>query len=245
MIQPPIATSARRIGVLATAGSVCGLGWLLAWQPAGDLANAVAYDGASSLGRMPLEDVLAGICGVALLACSAWLLVVTTLLVVQAWATDKVTAARQPRRDAVLATLRATDRVTSRLCPRLARRVVLVTCGAALTSSPTVPAMADPTGAGDTVAAASAAHLSGLALPDRAAGRAAPRPRSVVVVSGDSLWTISRAALGAGATDAEVLAACTALHKANLGRIGDDPDLIFPGTTVRIPRLHLDRKELP
>ena len=72
------------------------------------------------------------------------------------------------------------------------------------------------------------------AAPDRGA---APAP--VVVVPGDTLWDIAEQALvRAGAappTDAEVAAAWPRWWSANREVVGDDPDLILPGTVLHPP----------
>ena len=88
------------------------------------------------------------------------------------------------------------------------------------------------------------ADLAGLPLPDRTTGAAvaatAPtalgRAHTVVVHGGDTLWSISARLLGGGATDARVTRTWHRLHRANLARIGPDPDLILPGTRLVVPR---------
>ncbi len=91
--------------------------------------------------------------------------------------------------------------------------------------------------------------LAGLPLPDRPTG-AAPRrgPRSATapttspsvrthtVVAGDSLWAIVAARSGPGTSPAQVDRGWRALYAANRLRIGADPDLIHPGTMLRLPR---------
>lgn len=58
---------------------------------------------------------------------------------------------------------------------------------------------------------------------------------TVVVHRGDTLWDIAAAALGEGATDAEILRAVVQWHHANRDVVGDDPDLIRPGQVLRAP----------
>ena len=80
--------------------------------------------------------------------------------------------------------------------------------------------------------------------PDEAGSRLlAPSPRpgaaaldTVTVRRGDTLWSIAERHLGAAATDAEVARAWPRWHLANREVIGDDPDLIHPGTQLVPPR---------
>lgn len=57
----------------------------------------------------------------------------------------------------------------------------------------------------------------------------------VVVHRGDSLWSIVAAALGPGATDAEVAAQWPRWHEHNKAVIGPDPDLLRPGQILLAP----------
>ena len=59
----------------------------------------------------------------------------------------------------------------------------------------------------------------------------------VVVHRGDSLWSLAARHLGPDAGDAEVAQAWPLWFEANRDRIGDDPDLILPGQSLRIPDL--------
>ena len=62
---------------------------------------------------------------------------------------------------------------------------------------------------------------------------AAARP--VVVQTGDSLWTIAARLLGPGASDAEIAAEWPRWYEANRDVIGEDADLIMPGTELSPP----------
>ncbi len=71
----------------------------------------------------------------------------------------------------------------------------------------------------------------------------APSPRpgaaaldTVTVRRGDSLWSIAERHLGAAATDVQVARAWPQWYAANRAVIGDDPDLIHPGTQLVPPR---------
>lgn len=62
-----------------------------------------------------------------------------------------------------------------------------------------------------------------------------PAPAEVVVMRGDSLWSIAAAHLGPRATAAEIAAEWPRWHTANRAAIGADPDVILPGTVLQPP----------
>ncbi len=120
---------------------------------------------------------------------------------------------------------------------RIAAAALGVAVGAGLAS----PALAEP-------ASPSANHLAagldGLALPDRTTdedpGLVPARPHragsTVVVGPGDSLWGITDRLLP-GHTDAVTITRTWhVLYEANRARVGDDPDLLLPGTRLLVPR---------
>lgn len=76
-----------------------------------------------------------------------------------------------------------------------------------------------------------------LLAPSLRLDRAAHDEERVVVVRGDTLWSLASEALGRGATDAEVAEAVTRWHDVNRDVIGNDPDLILPGQQLRVPDL--------
>jgi hypothetical protein len=174
---------------------------------------------------LPLSSLVAGGCAAALAACWAWLALCAVVVTV--------------------ATLRGAS--TARGCPRLVRTVVLAALGVAMATG---PATADSAGAdlgaearrARTTDATSPNHLGvlGLPVPDRVAAPApaqtTPLPRLARVRAGDSLWTIAERHLPADAPDAAVEAGWRLLAAANADRIGH-PDLIFPGTLLRVPPL--------
>lgn len=59
---------------------------------------------------------------------------------------------------------------------------------------------------------------------------------SVVVLRGDSLWSLAGRALGPDATDAEITAEWPRWYAANAETIGQDPNLIRPGQVLQAPR---------
>jgi nucleoid-associated protein YgaU len=65
--------------------------------------------------------------------------------------------------------------------------------------------------------------------------RSTAGPSEVVVVPGDSLWSIVAAHLGPSAGSAEVAEAWPAWFEANRTVIGDDPSLLVPGQVLRSP----------
>lgn len=67
---------------------------------------------------------------------------------------------------------------------------------------------------------------------------AGPSPTTTVRVRpGDALWSIAAELLAPGTDDAEVDRAWRGIYAANQERIGDDPDLLRPGTVLTVPEL--------
>lgn len=131
--------------------------------------------------------------------------------------------------------------------PRLVQVVVLAALGLAPL---TVPASAATSDLRCDGSAAGPGALSGLPLPDRVPGSAAPlpsrtapratlshRPDRLVVRPGDSLWLLASGLLPDQAAAAAVDRTWRAIAAANRAAVGKDPDLIFPGTVLRVPDL--------
>ncbi|MFN8077222.1 MAG: LysM domain-containing protein [Kineosporiaceae bacterium] len=78
---------------------------------------------------------------------------------------------------------------------------------------------------------AASPEASPAAAPTTAPSRAA----GVVVAPGDTLWAIARDHLPAEASNADISAHWHAWYAANRDRIGDDPDLLQPGTRLLAP----------
>ena len=62
------------------------------------------------------------------------------------------------------------------------------------------------------------------------------RTPSVVVRPGDSLWSISEGRLGPNASPRRIMNGAEKIHALNRARIGADPDLLFVGQVLSIPR---------
>lgn len=60
-------------------------------------------------------------------------------------------------------------------------------------------------------------------------------PAPVVVLAGDSLWSIAAHGLPAGAGDAQIQKATRDWYAANVSVIGNDPNLILPGQILQPP----------
>jgi hypothetical protein len=226
--------------------AACGLGlratWWLVSDPVAAAVAPVRDHGAAGLLALPALTAVEGCCGLALAASAAWL-AATTLLTLASYVVEAVGPGTTPAR--VLSGVR------DRTCPRLARTAVAATLGVALGAAATGSALAAPAGPTD----GSGPVLTGLRLPDRttggmAAARTKPRlprpPRVVVVHPGDCLWSVAARLLPATASDATTTTAWHRLHRSNAARLGDDPDLILPGTRLVVPPLDdLSRKDLP
>ncbi len=201
---------------------------LLVWVSGSTMLGAVAQPGlphaarllSPSLATEPLDLALVDVSAGVVLVCALWGWLALCATVAEAW------RGIQPAR-------RGPWRLPTGL-----RRLVLAACGVALVSGVATPAHAD----------ASRAHrhphglalLSGLPLPDRAVvpsqHRTSPPIRTVTVRPGDTLWSIARRDLPAGASAPAVAARWHAIYHTNRPLIGDDPDLIEPGQHLRIPR---------
>jgi hypothetical protein len=143
------------------------------------------------------------------------------------------------------------------LRPLLLRSLLGVACVGAGTV--TAPAHADDVlGQPTRVVSGAAVDVEGLLLPERLTDRG-PRPvpdvartvpppptrstappdeRWCTVRSGDSLWGLAEQLLeegGGAATAGDVDRAWRLLHRANRAALGGDPDLIRPGTVLRVP----------
>jgi nucleoid-associated protein YgaU len=113
------------------------------------------------------------------------------------------------------------------------RGLALAACGVALATALAPAAVAAEGSAGD---GPPADPLSGLPLPDRAEGRAAPRAAPVVVRTGDTLWALAQRRLPHSATDRQVTEGWHSIYRRNRGVIGPDPDLIRPGQVLKLTK---------
>jgi resuscitation-promoting factor RpfA len=155
-----------------------------------------------------------------------------------------------------------TGRVARAITPSLVRSLLGGACGAAVLVAPTTAPVALALGADtghahsqDCARRSCSDVLSGLPVPDRPWGtRADPRPTRtepelVRVRRGDSLWAIAAQHLiaqhpaaqdpadhASPPSQAEIAAAWPRWFDLNRTRIGDDPDLIHPGTRLLVPR---------
>ncbi|MEP6815461.1 MAG: hypothetical protein ABI873_07930 [Marmoricola sp.] len=171
----------------------------------------------ASPARADLPVLIAGLAAALLQVALAWLLVLTVLI--------------------ALEPLAGRDLTSYAGCPAGLRRILLAWCGAAALGVLTVPAQAAPVSPAPTDQQPSAV-LDGLQVPDRTLGalhRRVPRERSVLVRRGDTLWGIAAARLPAGAGCDDVGRAWRLLYDVNRSRVGSDPDLIMPGTRLRLP----------
>jgi hypothetical protein len=213
---------------------------------AAPLRSAVAHLADVAAGRDPAPLGVGGVVlvGSALALVGCWLWLVAGVL---AGVVSCLVDGRE------VATARAA-RLRALLGPRWVHGLTAAAIGVTLAQG---PAAAD-TG-GERAAPPWSTGLSGLPLPDRAvagpatpAARAYPRTRSarpadpvVTVHAGDSLWSIAAALLPPDAPDAAVDAAWRRIAAVNAAVLGADPDLIFPGTALRVPAPHEPREETP
>jgi LysM repeat protein len=134
------------------------------------------------------------------------------------------------------------------LSPRAVRLLVGVVAGSALAAGTATAA-----DRGGDAAGSPAESLAGLRLPERTTGEVRHPPASGavrnppatgsehVVEPGDTLWGIAARLLPSG-SPTDVDRGWRTLYRANQRRVGADPDLIHPGTALRVPAtLHASR----
>jgi hypothetical protein len=207
----------RAAAVLAAATAGTTGAWRLARPPLAALGDPLSP---TTLTTQPFDVVLLGLCAAALLGSALWLLV-TTAVAVASYVVGELAPGS--------ACSRLASAVAHLVCPALVRRLVATGLGVAVTAG-VAPAMA--TGSGDD-----GGLLTGLPVPDRVVGRTQRLERTVEVRAGQSLWSITAGLLPADATDARVTTAWHRLYRANVARVGPDPDLVHPGTRLAVPDL--------
>jgi hypothetical protein len=221
----------RLLAVTGLAAGATGGAWLtlvLCARPVGAVLDHRADGRAWS--SLPFETLLEALAAAVLVPCALWAAAVTLGSLVEA-----LTGASSVALDAVT--------------PLAVRRVVLLCCGIAVGGASTLaPAAAvvrpvDATWSEPTTAGSRAGPelLAGLPLPDRVVGGPPHRPSAGTathrVRPGDSLWAIAERLLRPRARPRDVHAGWRALYRANRDVVGADPDLILPGTTLRLPPL--------
>ncbi len=246
MARAAIMARAAALWLLCSAASGAAVALLSPWLS--ELARLVGdWVSGTTSGTPPFDRLLVLVASVATAACASWWWVVVSLVTVEAVAAPGASTSRADRLG----------------CPPALRRLVRAGCGLAVSgaalSALTGPALATPPGTGPDGDGAPAQPvalvLDGLPLPDRAAvtgphpatststspatSASTDPPVRVVVHPGDSLWALAAASLGGerpGAPDpVAVTARWHAIYALNRAALGPDPDLILPGTTLRIP----------
>jgi hypothetical protein len=208
--------------LLGTAAAGSGV-WLLSRTPLEVLARDLLGPSAAA---PTFDQVLSGACAAVLVLCGLWLGSATLLTVVALLARGYGETSPVLTR----ALHRVLDHALDRLCPALLRAVVTTALGMTVATTGAAPAPADDQGP-----ARAPSGLDGLALPDRTVGAVPGRRPTVVVQPGDSLWGIAASLAPRAASDATVTRAWHRLYRVNATRIGPDPDLILPGTRLRVP----------
>lgn len=180
--------------------------------------------------RADLPALITGLAAVLLQVALAWLLLLTVLV--------------------ALEPLAGRDLTSYAGCQAGLRPTLLACCGAAAAGVLAVPAQAAPISPAQMSSGSSiredpvhgdqpaSAVLEGLPLPDRTVGALHERMsggRTVLVGRGDTLWSIAAAHLPAGADIHDIDRGWRALYASNRSLIGSDPDLITPGSRLRLP----------
>lgn len=175
------------------------------WCATTATAGGIAWIAAPSLvGGPGFTDLLVSGCAAVTLVAAGWLWAITT--------------------DVAIGLLKGTGCAVRR--PGPVRLLLLAACGVVVLGATTTAASADDH------RPVTPDSLSGLPLPDRATGAAAPPPAHHVapvrVRPGDSLWAIAETRLGAGKHWRRIYAR-------NIEVVGPDPDLILPGQLLELP----------
>lgn len=215
----------RASACLAACAAVQGL---VCWLAARHLPSAVAVVGTQTPLTPPATtDIVAAVAVLLLLLACTWLNLATVLIGV-----DVLRAGHAHRRRL--------------LAPVPWQRAIAALLGAGALSLPGAAVADGPDGARDR-SGPTAGVLDGLPLPDRPHGTGAratePPVSSYRVRPGDCLWTVARAHLEPGAGDQRIAAEWPRWYAANADVIGDDPDLIAPGTVLRAPET--DKRQRP
>lgn len=214
-------------GVAGTGAAVAALTrpWL-AWA-----LGRAENTSAAGTGVVGFADLVSAASSLALLTCYAWLAAAT--LVVAARTLHPSSRARR----------------APGWAPTVVRVVVPALLGATAGTAPATAAVESPP---RPEARAAATPLTGLPLPDRALtspdGRGDRRARRggagpVVVRPGDSLWSIAARLLPDSAPLGDIDRTWRQIARANATHV-PDPDLILPGTRLRVP-LTVDPREEP
>jgi len=177
--------------------------------------------GSATQGIEGFADLVAAACALGLVACWAWLAVGAVAVAV---------ASLRPASRA--------GRWRLRWVPDAIRVLVPVLVGAAVTAAPV--SAATEAGPSHSTPGATRAALAGLPVPDRVpTGRG---HRTVLVRPGDSLWGITARLLPEAAPATAVDRGWRRIARANASRV-PDPDLILPGTRLRVPPLPVHPRE--
>jgi nucleoid-associated protein YgaU len=139
------------------------------------------------------------------------------------------------------------------LTPRRLRLLLRLACGIAVVAPVGLPAHAGepgPAGCPGSVCRPTAAALPIPDRPDVTAARLVEPVRAsaqvtVVIRPGDTLWAIAAAHLPGTPGDAAIAAAWPVWFGANAAAIGDNPDLIHPGTRLSVPQQFRQPAEEP
>lgn len=210
--------SAPRCLLVWTAASIAAGALVLALLP--DLRRAVVWLADPFHATDPYSVALSRLATVLLVCCVCWWWLCTTFAVIEAATSMRVG-----------------------VCPRLLRRGVLLACGISLAAGLS-PAVADQ--ASDRMPpppSPERAALVGLRLPDRAVDeplvdidhQVHQHVTTTRVHPGDTLWSIAARTLPRDADNASIAQQWQQIWHVNRQVVGDDPDLIRPGATLRVP----------
>ncbi len=220
----PTARALRLVAATAGLQSVAGTALLATTRSLARALTALGQPGA--VGARHTIAAVEALAWGGLVACSAWF-----GAAVLACARD---LARHPARPVPAA-------ARGCLRPAVVRSLLAALVGGVLVT-PALRPVADPGPGHDP----GWSLLEGLPLPGLPTGGLCPpvrrdtagdraRPVTVRIRRGDSLWSMTAALIGPRAPVPRVAHAWPRLFHANRAVIGADPDLVLPGTTLRVP----------
>ena len=206
-----------------TAGGARVLALARPWLPRLVTGVIPGEPGAAATASSGFSGLVSSGCALALVACWVWLALGAAVVAV-----EELASVSAPEWSLLWV-------------PRTIRVLVPVLLGAAVTAAPASASSEPGPHPEGSVSSRGARAVAGLPLPDRVV-TSTPTHRTVLVRPGDSLWRIAERLLPASAPAAVVDRGWRRIARSNAPHV-PDPDLIRPGTRLRVPPLTAHPRE--